>query len=114
MVVQTSDDTNISNNNNAPSELIFYREKIEALCGAAIWGRYLIIFFKRLKVVHFQNHPFFHQLDQNMVKDLKGLSNGNLGILLPKLLWPTVRRNCSSDQDMILKFEAEMLKFWDH
>ena len=28
-------------------------------------------------------------------------------ILLPKLFWPTVRKNCSSDQEKILKFEAE-------
>ena len=36
------------------------------------------------------------------------------GILLPKLFWPTVRRNCSSDQEKLLKFEAEgqkLLKF---
>ena len=29
------------------------------------------------------------------------------GILLPKLFWPTVRRNCSSDWEKLLKFEAE-------
>ena len=29
------------------------------------------------------------------------------GILLPKLFWPTVRKNCSSDREKILKFEAE-------
>ena len=29
------------------------------------------------------------------------------GILFPKLFWPTVRRNCSSDRENILKFEAE-------
>ena len=29
------------------------------------------------------------------------------GILLPKLFWPTVRKNCSSDWEKILKFEAE-------
>ena len=30
-----------------------------------------------------------------------------IGILLPKLFWPTVRKKCSSDQENILKFEAE-------
>ena len=30
------------------------------------------------------------------------------GILLPKLFWPTVRKNCSSDQE---KFEAEGQEF---
>ena len=29
------------------------------------------------------------------------------GILLPKLFWPTVRKNCSSNQDKLLKFEVE-------
>ena len=29
------------------------------------------------------------------------------GILLPKLFWPTVRKNCPSDQEKLLKFEAE-------
>ena len=28
------------------------------------------------------------------------------GILLPKLFWPTVRENCSSDREKLLKFEA--------
>ena len=30
-----------------------------------------------------------------------------IGILLPKLFWPTVRKNCSNDQEKLLKFEAE-------
>ena len=29
------------------------------------------------------------------------------GILLPKLFWPTVRKNCSSDREKLLKFEAD-------
>ena len=29
------------------------------------------------------------------------------GILLPKLFWPTVRKNCSSDREKLVKFEAE-------
>jgi hypothetical protein len=33
------------------------------------------------------------------------------GILLPKLFWPTVRKNCSSDQEHLLKFEAEGREF---
>ena len=31
----------------------------------------------------------------------------NNGILLPKLFWPTVRKNCSSDREKLFKFEAE-------
>ena len=33
------------------------------------------------------------------------------GILLPKLFWPTVRKNCSSDQENLLKFSAFCLEF---
>ena len=32
-------------------------------------------------------------------------------ILLPKLFWPTVRKNCSSDWEKLLKFEAEGREF---
>ena len=32
-------------------------------------------------------------------------------ILLPKLFWPTVRKNCSSDREKLLKFETEFSKF---
>ena len=33
------------------------------------------------------------------------------GILLPKLFSPTVRKNCYSDQEKLLKFEAEGREF---
>ena len=33
------------------------------------------------------------------------------GILLPKLFWPTVRKNCSSDREFFLKFEVEGWEF---
>ena len=33
------------------------------------------------------------------------------GILLPKFFWPTVRKNCSSDREKLLKFEAEGWEF---
>ena len=39
------------------------------------------------------------------------LVNEKNGILLPKLFWPTVRRKCSSDQEKLLKFEAEGREF---
>ena len=32
-------------------------------------------------------------------------------IFLPKLFGPTVRKNCSSDQEKLLKFEAEGREF---
>ena len=31
--------------------------------------------------------------------------------MLPKLFWPTVRKNCSSDQEKLLKFETEGQEF---
>ena len=33
------------------------------------------------------------------------------GVLLSKLFWPTVRKNCSSDREKNLKFEAEGQEF---
>ena len=33
------------------------------------------------------------------------------GILLPKLFWPIVRKNCSSDPEKVLKFEAKGPEF---
>ena len=33
------------------------------------------------------------------------------GILLQKLFWPALRKNCSSDQENFLKFEAEGREF---
>ena len=33
------------------------------------------------------------------------------GILLLKLFWPTVRKNCSSDREKLLKFKAEGWEF---
>ena len=44
-------------------------------------------------------------MDTNIV-----VPKGN-GIFLPKLFWPTMRKNCSSDQENLLKFEAEGQEF---
>ena len=33
------------------------------------------------------------------------------GILLSKMFWPTVRKNCSSDREKLFKFEAEGREF---
>ena len=35
----------------------------------------------------------------------------NNGILLPKLFWPTVRKNCSSDREKLYEFKAEGWEF---
>jgi hypothetical protein len=48
---------------------------------------------------------------------LKNVTKVKYGILLPKLFWPTVRKNCSSDREKLLKFEAEgreFAKFWNY
>ena len=37
--------------------------------------------------------------------------NDSIGILLPKLFWPTVRKNCSSDREKLLKFESKGREF---
>ena len=42
---------------------------------------------------------------------LKKLETCKSGILLPKLFWPTVRKKISSDQEKLLKFEAEGREF---
>ena len=34
-----------------------------------------------------------------------------IGILLPKLFWPTLRKKCSSNREKPLKFVAEGLEF---
>ena len=43
--------------------------------------------------------------------DMKNVVKCWNGILLPKLFWPTVRKNCSSDREKLLKFEAEGFEF---
>ena len=35
----------------------------------------------------------------------------NIGILLPKLFWHTVRKKCPCDPEKLLKFEAEGREF---
>ena len=39
------------------------------------------------------------------------LSASDNGILFLKLFWPTVRKNCSSDREKLLKFKAEGWEF---
>ena len=49
-------------------------------------------------------------LEQKLCKTMYDYEKKN-GILLPKLFWPTVRENCSSDWEKLLKFEAEGREF---
>ena len=45
-------------------------------------------------------------------KKLKEKWNCNgIGILLPKLFWPPMRKKCSSDREKLLKFEAKSQEF---
>ena len=57
-------------------------------------------------IIDFQRYDllrFYNKFDLNMELEI--------GILLPKLFWPTVRKICSSDQEKLLKFEAEGREF---
>ena len=52
--------------------------------------------------------------DRDLVPDSPFImlpNEGSYGILLPKLFLPTVRKNCSSDREKLLKFEAEGREF---
>ena len=49
--------------------------------------------------------------DHPYITSAKGLGRFRNGILLPKLFWPTVRKNCSSDREKLLWFEAEGREF---
>ena len=55
------------------------------------------------------HNNFYYACWLSCIIGLLGLV-GN-GILLPKLFWPTVRKNCSSDREKLLKFEAESREF---
>ena len=46
--------------------------------------------------LHISNHDFFGLI---------------FGIFLPKLFWPTVRKNCSSDREKVLEFGDEGREF---
>ena len=48
---------------------------------------------------------------RDKLSTLQGPISLNNGILLPKLFWPTVRKKCSTDQEKLLKFEAEGREF---
>ena len=60
------------------------------------------LLFSRSKKISL--HTFIFSLcAKGSLEDLKC----NNGILLPKLFWPTVRKNCFRDREKLLKFEAE-------
>ena len=106
--------------NRIPTQLISFKNKIQINKSFICWIDYkrqknLISFFtdlgKFLKV-----SLYFLQISKiqsdvwhfTCEKKEKYLNNG---IFLPKLFGPTVRKNCSSDQEKLLKFEAEGREF---
>ena len=56
-------------------------------------------------VLHIRRHMALECIPSKLLKDKRN------GILLPKLFLPTVRKNCSSDQENLLKLEAEGREF---
>ena len=56
-----------------------------------------------------QSNKSCNNKQNNLSQDF--LQEARNGILLSKLFWPTVRKNCSSDREKILKFEAEGREF---
>ena len=52
---------------------------------------------------------FGHEKEKNLLRSKKCAAIGINGILLPKLVWPTVRKNCSIDREKNLKFA----NIWD-
>ena len=57
------------------------------------------------------NFNGMYKKPKNVTLQNKLVWNKKNGILLPKLFWPTVRKNCSSDREKLLKFEAEGREF---
>ena len=61
----------------------------------------------KLKEVQEDVDKAVEDLEEDLVVTLTVMEPKVFGILLPKLFWPTVRKNCSSDWEKLLKFEAE-------
>ena len=48
--------------------------------------------------------------DNNVHHQYLVSSNTNIGILFPKLFWPTVRKNCSSDREKLLRSLEQFIR----
>ena len=55
-----------------------------------------------------ENYP---ETFRNGINNYRVLLLAYPDILLPKLFWPIVRRNCSCDGEKVLQFEAEGREF---
>ena len=55
----------------------------------------------------------FYEYDQRLTQSEANITYlcKYIGILFPKLFRPTLRKNCCSDQEKLLKFEAEGREF---
>ena len=60
---------------------------------------------------HFRSARSSDAIPASKVGNPCSASKWKIGILLPKLFRPAVRKNCSSDREKLLKFEAEGRKF---
>ena len=69
---------------------------------------YPLYFSPESFVLKFSCHSWHHFIAKSPVAVKEVIGNG---ILLPKLFWPTVRKNCSSDREKLLKFETEGWEF---
>ena len=77
--------------------------KFEKIC--------LMVLTNQLIYVCFSKSPNFKYQYIWSVKNsnIKSISKSDrYGISLPKLFWPTVRKNCSSDQEKLLKFFSNL------
>ena len=77
-------------------------EKREGKSQKRVNKSYLIFTVQELLMIPRGNFRFFSE---------KLPINIRNGILLPKLFWPTVIKNCSSHREKLLKFEAEGQEF---
>jgi hypothetical protein len=63
--------------------------------------RFLNLFLEVLRFNTLEQFKFKLKKEIGIQNPIGSVRNG---ILLPKLFWPTVRKNCSSDQKKLLKF----------
>ena len=70
-----------------------------------------VAFYKKAEAKVMKNYFVYLYKDEQKKLVLERFSLQWIGILLPKLFWPTVRKKCSSDREKVLKFEAEGQEF---
>ena len=116
---------------NDNEAIIFTQANFHILCGRSVvcwawcnlcWSTFFPISYRSdtqcVEIIYEQEIPildkkyipidqYFHKLLMNyLYYENWWIIFWNNGILLPKLFWPTVRKNSSSDWEKVLKFEA--------